>query len=287
MRRVHKHPLIHVGVIVLTLIAVFFSTAASAGERALRLATTTSTENSGLLKALLPAFERDTGRKVHVIAVGTGKALRLGENGDVDVVMVHAPATEQQFVEAGFGVNRRELMYNDFLLVGPKADPAGLRTERDAARALARLAERSATFVSRGDASGTHAKEKELWSAAGVIPRGAWYRAAGQGMEQVLLMAQELEAYALTDRGTWLATRNKLRSLAPVVEGDPRLFNPYGVMAVNPARYPDIDYEGAMALITWLTSADGQNRIARFEIDGEPLFVPVAVQARSQRPAAP
>lgn len=284
MRRAHTHELIRISVIVLALIAVLLSPAASASERVLRLATTTSTENSGLLKELLPAFEQQTGYKVHVIAVGTGKALRMGQDGDVDVVMVHAPAAEQKFVDAGFGVNRRELMYNDFLIVGPKNDPAGLRGQQGAAQALARLAVRKATFVSRGDESGTHVKEKELWSAAGVKPEGRWYRAAGQGMEQVLLMAEELEGYALADRGTWLAIKGKLPSLAPVFEGDPRLFNPYGVIAVNPARYPDANYQAAMAFIAWLTSVEGQTLIARFEINGEPLFVPVAVQARSNRP---
>lgn len=283
MRRAHTHELIRISIVVLALIAVFLSPAASASERVLRLATTTSTESSGLLGELLPAFERKSGYKIHVIAVGTGKALRMGQDGDVDAVMVHAPAAEQKFVDAGFGVNRRELMYNDFLIIGPKNDPAGLRGVPDAAQALARLVEHKATFISRGDESGTHVKERELWSAAGVRPDGRWYRAAGQGMEQVLLMAEELEGYALADRGTWLAIKDKLPSLAPVVEGDPRLFNPYGVIAVNPERYPDVNYEGAMALIAWLTSVDGQSRIARFEINGEPLFVPVAVQARGNR----
>lgn len=283
MRRAHTHEMIRISVIVLALIAVFLSPAASASERVLRLATTTSTENSGLLGELLPAFEGKSGYKVHVIAVGTGKALRMGQDGDVDVVMVHAPAAEQKFVDAGFGVNRRELMYNDFLIIGPKNDPAGLRGVPDATHALARLAEHKAVFVSRGDESGTHVKERELWSAAGVRPDGRWYRAAGQGMEQVLLMAEELEGYALADRGTWLAIKDKLPSLAPIVEGDPRLFNPYGVIAVNPERYPDVNYEGAMALIAWLISVEGQSRIARFEIKGEPLFVPVAVQARGNR----
>lgn len=286
MRRAHPHPLIRIGVIVLALIAVFLSPAASAAERVLRLATTTSTENSGLLEELLPAFESKTGYKVHVIAVGTGKALRMGRDGDVDVMMVHAPAAEQRFVNAGFGVNRRELMYNDFVIVGPRADAAGLRGQQDAAQALARLARRRATFVSRGDESGTHVKEKELWSAAGLKPRGRGYRSAGQGMEEVLMMAEELEAYTLADRGTWLAIKDKLPSLAVLVEGDPRLFNPYGIIAVSPERYPDVNYEGAMALIAWLTSVDGQSRIARFERKGEPLFVPVAIHARGSQPSA-
>jgi tungstate transport system substrate-binding protein len=254
--------------------------AASGADKILRLATTTSTENSGLLKVLLPAFERDTGYTVHVIAVGTGKALKMGQDGDVDVIMVHARADEEKFVAAGYGVNRRDLMYNDFVIVGPKHDPAKLRQAPDAATALTRIAEQRVAFISRGDESGTHKKETEIWKARGLSPSGGWYRAIGQGMEQALQMASETQGYALTDRGTWLVLRSKL-DLEIVHEGDERLFNPYGIVAVNPARYADVNYQGAMALIAWLTSIPGQKMIADFTADGAPLFFPVAVQAKN------
>jgi tungstate transport system substrate-binding protein len=263
----------------LAVICLSIAPAAGSADKVIRLATTTSTENSGLLKALLPAFERDTGYKVHVIAVGTGKALKMGQDGDVDLVMVHARAAEEAFVAAGHGVNRRDLMYNDFILVGPKNDPAVVRETQDAMSALKMIAERGAIFISRGDESGTHKKEQELWKDAGLKPAGSWYRAIGQGMEQALQMAGETQGYTLTDRGTWLALRKKL-DLEILSEGDERLFNPYGVIAVNPARYPDANYQGAMALIAWLTSVPGQKMIANFTADGSALFFPVAVQAK-------
>lgn len=262
----------------------FAASTAQAAEPTVRLATTTSTDNSGLLKALLPPFEQSAGYKVHVIAVGTGKALRLGQNGDVDVVMVHAPAAEQRFVDAGHGVNRRGFMYNDFVIVGPKNDPAGVGGMRDAGAALKRIAGQQVPFVSRGDDSGTHKKELALWAAAGVKPQGSWYRAAGQGMGKVLQMATELQAYTLADRGTWLAMQGKL-TLDVLVEGDERLANPYGVIAVNPNRYPDINYKGAMALIAWVTSPEGQAIIRDFKVHGQALFIPTAVQmAKGKRP---
>jgi tungstate transport system substrate-binding protein len=237
-----------------------------------------------LLKALLPPFEQSTGYKVHVIAVGTGKALRLGQNGDVDVVMVHAPAAEQRFVDAGHGVNHRGFMYNDFVIVGPKNDPAGVRGMRDAGAALKRIAEQQAPFVSRGDDSGTHKKELALWALTGAKPQGSWYRAAGQGMGKVLQIAAELQAYTLTDRGTWLAMQRKL-TLEVLAEGDERLANPYGIIAVNPNRYPDINYKGAMALIAWVTSPEGQAIIRDFNVHGQALFIPTAVQmAKGKKP---
>jgi tungstate transport system substrate-binding protein len=267
------------------LLAILFVVSTpQAAEPTVRLATTTSTDNSGLLKALLPPFEQSTGYKVHVIAVGTGKALRLGQNGDVDVVMVHAPAAEQRFVDTGHGVNRRGFMYNDFVIVGPKNDPAGVRGMRDATSALKRIAEQQATFVSRGDDSGTHKKEVSLWAKASTKPQGSWYRAAGQGMGKVLQMATELQAYTLTDRGTWLAMQGKL-TLDVFVEGDERLSNPYGIIAVNPNQYPDINYKGAMALIAWVTSPEGQAIIRDFKVNGQALFIPTAVQlAKGKNP---
>ncbi len=289
-----KKSVVSVGIIC-ALLALRF-TAEAAGR--LRLVTTTSTENSGLLGVILPPFEKKTGLKVDVISVGTGAALKLGENGDADLVLVHGPTLEEAFVEAGFGVNRRNVMYNDFIIVGPKSDPAGVRGGKDASAALASIAEKTVVFVSRGDNSGTHNKEQELWRASGVplaevkkllapagkeretefeAPEGGWYLSIGQGMSAALLMADEKEAYCLADRGTWLAMKEKL-DLEVLVEGGGRLFNPYGVIAVNPERHPGINYRGAMALIAWLTSVEGQKLIGDFMIGGEPLFIPTAVK---------
>ncbi len=264
--------------LLLTLLAVPAGPAAADPARpVIRLATTTSTENSGLLQALLPAFERATGYRVHVIAVGTGKALRMGRDGDVDVVLVHAPAAEARFVAEGHGLRRHPVMHNDFLLVGPADDPARVRGLTDAAAALRRIAAARAPFVSRGDDSGTHKKERALWQAAGVHPAGRWYREAGQGMGRVLQMASELGAYTLTDRGTWLALRERL-ALAPLVQGDERLYNPYGIIAVDPARHPGVNHAGAEALIRWLTGREGQRRIAAYRLHGEALFHPDALR---------
>lgn len=248
----------------------------------LRLATTTSTENSGLLKILLPRFESRTGMEVQVLAVGTGHALRLGCNGDVDVVLVHAPAAEQKFLDDGCGVNRRKVMYNDFVLIGPPGDPADVAHSATAAEAMQRISTRQAVFVSRGDDSGTHKKERGLWKDAGLEPSGEWYREAGQGMGKVLQIAGELDAYTLTDRGTWLAYRDKL-PLRILFEQDPKLFNPYGVIAVDPQRYPDVNYTGAMTFIGWLTSPEGQRMIADYRIHDQLLFTPMAITRMSQR----
>jgi len=247
----------------------------TADTAVVRLATTTSTDNSGLLALLLPEFEKHTGIKVQVIAVGTGKALRMGRDGDVDLVLVHAPAAEKAFVDAGYGVDRNNVMYNDFVLVGPAADPAGISQSGDASIALQRIAAGKALFVSRGDDSGTHKKEHELWRSAGIAPAGDWYREAGQGMGKVLQISGELDAYTITDRGTWIAYRDK-STLQVLFEGDPRLFNPYGIIAVNPQRYPDINYQGAARLIDWITSETGQQMIGGFNISGTHLFTPSA-----------
>jgi len=247
-----------------------------AQEGRLRLSTTTSTENSGLLAVLLPPFEARTGLKVDVIAVGTGQALKLGEAGDVDVTLVHARALEDRFVAEGYGVNRRDVMHNDFIVIGPASDPAGVRGMMDAVAALRQIANRQAAFVSRGDNSGTHVMERDLWKAAGVTPSGRWYREAGQGMGPVITMANDLQGYTLADRGTYLAMKSKV-ALPILVEGDPRLFNPYGVIAVNPARFPHVNYLGAMQLIAWMTSVEGQGIIGGFKVGGEMLFFPDAV----------
>lgn len=241
----------------------------------LKMATTTSTENSGLLTDLLPKFEKESGYSIQVIAVGTGKALKMGEDGDVDVVLVHAPAAEKEFVEKGFGDKRYPVMYNDFIVLGPDADPAGVRDTKTAPESFAKIAEKQAIFISRGDDSGTDKKEKQLWETAGIKPAGDWYRETGQGMGKVIQMAGELEGYTLADRGTWLAGVDK-SPLKIVHEGDKDLFNPYGVIAVSQTRYPDINHTGAQAFIDWIISAKGQQAIADFKINGTPLFTPNA-----------
>lgn len=240
-----------------------------------RLATTTSTENSGLLNDLLPRFKAATGYDVHVIAVGTGKALRMGRDGDVDVVLVHAPAAEQKFVDNGFGEQRLPVMFNDFVVVGPHADPAGLQHADSAGDAFGRIAATRSLFVSRGDDSGTHKKERAIWRAAGVDPEGAWYREVGQGMGKVLQMANELDAYTLTDRGTWLAYRDKSR-LGIAFQGHAGLHNPYAIIEINAKRYPDLNHKGAKALIEWIRGPVGQHAIAAFRRSGEQLFTPSA-----------
>ncbi|MCU7906864.1 MAG: substrate-binding domain-containing protein [Candidatus Thiodiazotropha sp. (ex Epidulcina cf. delphinae)] len=244
-------------------------------NKTIRLATTTSTDNSGLLTDLLAAFTASTGYSVHVIAVGTGKALRMGRDGDVDVVLVHARAAEGKFVAEGYGEKRYGVMYNDFVLVGPASDPAGIAATRDATTALKKLADHQAIFISRGDDSGTHKKELSLWKKAAIAPDGGWYREVGQGMGKVLQIASELDAYTLTDRGTWLAYQNK-SPLKIGLQNDPLLFNPYGIIAVDPKRYPDINHKGAAALIKWMISPDGQQRIGDFRIGDNQLFTPAA-----------
>lgn len=254
----------------LTLLA----TSAHAGQ-VIRMSTTTSTENSGLLNFLLPKFEARTGNKVQVIAVGTGKALELAKNGDVDLTLVHARASEEKFILDGHGVNRRDVMYNDFVLVGPLKDTAGIRAGKDVVEAMKKIAASGAKFISRGDNSGTDQMEKSYWKQAGTLPQGAAYLSAGLGMGEVLNMAAELDAYTLTDRATFNAYRART-GLVIAVEGDPKMFNPYGVIAVNPARYPSVNYKGAMQFIEWVTSADGQKAIAAYRIDGQQVFFPAA-----------
>ncbi len=241
----------------------------------IRLATTTSTENSGLLRYLLPEFEKSTDYKVHVIAVGTGKALRMGKDGDVDVILVHARDAEEAFVEQGFGVKRYAVMYNDFVILGPANDPADIRNAPDLLQAFAKIAQSRSLFVSRGDDSGTHKKEKKIWSGANITPEGRWYREIGQGMGKAIQMANELGAYTISDRGTWLSYKDKV-ALNVLYQGDKALFNPYGAIAVNPERYDDINYKGAQALIHWLTSKPGQALIGQYKIDQQVLFTPSA-----------
>jgi tungstate transport system substrate-binding protein len=248
-------------------------------ENRLRMATTTSTENSGLLDVLLPPFEKANSVKVDVIAVGTGKALKLGQNGDVDVVFVHARPAEDKFVAAGYGVDRRDVMHNDFVIIGPKKDPAKLKEAKSAKDAFKRLASGKAEFISRGDDSGTNKKEKAIWKAAGIVPKGKWYVEAGQGMGAVLQMAFQKNAYTLTDRGTYLAMKDKIH-LPILFEGDKILFNPYGIIAVNPKKHPDVNYNMAKKFIEYLISPEGQKIIASFKKGGKQLFYPDAIKQK-------
>ncbi len=237
----------------------------------LRLATTTSTENSGLLAELLPPFEMANDCKVDVIAVGTGKAIKLGETGDVDVVLVHARSKEDKFVNGGFGVGRRDVMYNDFVVLGPVSDPAGIKGIGDVAEAMSKIAVVKATFVSRGDDSGTHTREKQLWKTGNINPAGDWYLEAGRGMGEVIVMAGERQGYTLSDRATYLAFNEKT-PLRIVVEGDKRMFNPYGVIMVNPIKHPHVKAELAQKFIDFLTSTEGKKLISGYHRSGEQLF---------------
>ena len=257
-------------VFVLTGLLAMLTTGAMAKEH-LRLATTTSTENSGLLATLLPPFEQDNDCQVDVIAVGTGKAIKLGETGDVDVVLVHARSKEDKFVADGYGINRRDVMYNDFVLLGPDNDPAGVKGGTDAATALAKIADSRSAFVSRGDDSGTHAREKQLWAKAGVAPAGDWYLEAGRGMGEVIIMASERQGYTLSDRGTYIAFAEKT-PLQIVVEGDQWLFNPYGVIMVNPDKHSHVKADLAGKFLDYLVSDEARKLITGFQKNGKQLF---------------
>ncbi len=264
-----------VAVLIFFVSAIFPFFADSAPAKKLTLATTMSTQFTGLLDWLHPHFEKRYGVRVHTIAVGTGKALRLGRDGDVDVVLVHAPEAEKKFVSRGYGVNRRRVMFNDFVIVGPRGDPAKISGMGDAVAALRRVSARGALWASRGDDSGTYKKEMSLWRAAGILPKGGWYLSLGQGMGYTLRLADEKGAYTLADRGSYLffATRGKV-DLKIVSEGDERLLNPYGVIAVNPKRHAHVKYDLAMKYVTFLTSPEGQELIGRFRVKGKKLFHP-------------
>jgi tungstate transport system substrate-binding protein len=252
------------------------ATAGAAAEKFITVASTTSTEQSGLFGHLLPLFTEKTGIAVRVVAQGTGQALKTASQGDADVVFVHDPASEKKFVEEGWGAKRVPVMYNDFVLVGPASDPAAIDGMTDAAAALAKIAAAKAAFASRGDDSGTHKAELRLWKAAGVEPKGQdWYRETGSGMGPTLNTAAGLPAYALADRGTWLAFSNK-QDLTVLVEGDKRLFNQYGAILVNPARHPHVKADWAQAFIDWLVSPEGQQAIADYKIEGQQLVFPNA-----------
>lgn len=246
------------------------------GSKGLILATTTSTEDSGLLEIILPDFEKEFGVKMDVIAVGTGQALTLGQDGNADVLLVHARAREDEFMAAGHGVRREDVMYNDFVVVGPESDPAGLKGMTNATDALKKIADSQADFISRGDESGTHTKELGIWKKAGIEPAGDWYISAGQGMGEVLTMAGEQQAYTLSDRATYLARSKAGLDLVILVEGDSILFNPYGVIAVNPNKGPHIKADLANQFIDWIVSLPVQEKIAQFGMDefGQSLFIP-------------
>jgi tungstate transport system substrate-binding protein len=257
---------------------VVFAATAVAQDKSILVASTTSTQDSGLFGHLLPLFKSKTGIDVRVVAQGTGQAIDTGRRGDADVVFVHARLAEEQFVAEGFGVKRYPVMYNDFILVGPQRDPAGIKGSKDIVSALKTLKDKGVPFISRGDKSGTHQAELKLWSLAGVDiakDKGPWYREIGQGMGAALNSASASNAYVLADRATWLSFKNK-GDLVIAVEGDKRLFNQYGVILVNPAKHPSVKKELGQQFIDWLVSAEGQKAIADYKVNGEQLFYPNA-----------
>jgi tungstate transport system substrate-binding protein len=265
------------GLLVLVLLTAWPGPASS--QNRIRCAGTTSTQNSGFFDYILPLFEKKTGLKVDVVAVGTGAALEIGKRGDADVVFVHSKEQELQAVAAGHFVHRHDVMYNDFILIGPSADPVKIKGAKAAGEAFRQIARQGYTFVSRGDKSGTHVKELAIWKAAEVDPQGRkWYLQTGQGQEKSQRIANEKRAYALTDRGTWLATKDKDKlEMVVVLEGDPVLFNQYGVMAVNPEKHKQVKYKEAVQFVDWLISPEGQKAIGDFkDKNGNRLFIPNA-----------
>jgi len=266
------------GVILRFLLLISLTAPLHAQEQFITVSSTTSTEQSGLFKHLLPLFQAKTGIQVRVVAVGTGQALDIGRRGDADVVFVHAKPLEEKFLAEGHGVKRFDVMYNDFVLIGPKSDPAGIAGTRDVIAALRKIKAVQAPFVSRGDRSGTHFAELSLWKTAGIDiakDKGPWYRDTGSGMGPALNTAAGMNAYILADRGTWLSFRNRAE-LAILVEGDTRLFNQYGVMLVNPAKHPNVKKELGQAFVDWVISPEGQKAIADYKIGGQQLFFPNA-----------
>jgi len=261
---------------ILLLIGLFFVTFCVNtvfAEEILKLATTTSTYETGLLDYVFPAFEKKYNVKIHIISVGTGKAIKLGENGDVDVLLVHSPEVEEGFIREGYGLNRKTIMSNNFIIIGPKDDPACVRDLKNVKNALKNIARTQSIFVSRGDDSGTHNKEKFLWSKAGIVPQGEWYLESGQGMTQTLVIADEKNAYCLTDRATYLFNRDRLR-LVKLLEEDNDLENPYSVIAVNPHKHSHIKYKLSMKFIEWITSSYCLRKIENYKKNGTTLFVP-------------
>jgi tungstate transport system substrate-binding protein len=266
------------GLILRSVLLAALALPAYAQEKFITVSSTTSTEQSGLFKHLLPVFEKRTGIPVRVVAVGTGQALDIGRRGDADVVLVHAKALEEKFLAEGHGVKRFDVMYNDFVLIGPKSDPAKVAGTKDIVAAFQKIKAAQAPFVSRGDKSGTHFAELELWKAAGsdiAKDKGPWYRETGQGMGPALNTAAAMNAYILSDRGTWLSFKNRA-DLDILVQGDKRLFNQYGVMLVNPAKHPSVKAGLGQAFVDWLISKEGQQAIADYKINGQQLFFPNA-----------
>jgi tungstate transport system substrate-binding protein len=271
-KRLGKH------VLLACLAGSLLATATWAADKSILLQSTTSTANSGLYDYILPLFREKTGIKVNVVAVGTGQAIKNAQNGDGDVLLVHAKSAEEQFVAEGYGVQRFDVMYNDFIIVGPASDPAGIAGLKDAAIALKQIALAKAGFASRGDNSGTHKKEMSLWQTAAVDPTaasGTWYRETGSGMGATLNAAVGMDAYTLTDRGTWISFKNK-GDFQIVVEGDANLFNQYGVILVNPERHPHVKATDGQAFIDWILSDEGQAAITSYRLDGQQLFFPNA-----------
>ncbi|HEY4139929.1 MAG TPA: extracellular solute-binding protein [Pseudolabrys sp.] len=264
-----------------TLGAFAFVTPALAQDKSIVVSSTTSTQDSGLFGYILPIFKAKTGIDVKVLSQGTGQALDTGRRGDADVVFVHARSAEMKFLEEGFSLKRYPVMYNDFVLIGPKSDPAGIKGSKDIVAALKTIKDKGAPFISRGDKSGTHIAELALWKVAGIdveVDKGAWYKSIGQGMGAALNTASASNSYVLADRGTWLSFKNR-GDLVIAVEGDKRLFNQYGVMLVNPAKHPTVKKELGQQFIDWLVSPEGQKVIAGYKIGGEQLFYPNASDA--------
>lgn len=273
----------HFLAIAATFLFISAGVSALAQDKSIVVASTTSTQDSGLFEHILPLFKEKTGIEVKVVAQGTGQALDTGRRGDADVVFVHAKAQEEEFVEEGYGVKRFDVMYNDFVLVGPKEDPAGVAGTDDIAAAFQAIRDKQTPFVSRGDKSGTHSAELRLWKEAGIdisADKGPWYREIGQGMGAALNTASSMNGYVLSDRGTWLSFKNR-GDLEIVVEGDKRLFNQYGVILVNPEKHPSVKAEFGQAFIDWLISPEGQEAIAEYKVDGQQLFFPNAERDRS------
>lgn len=259
----------------LALLLVGLAAPLQADDRFIVVASTTSTENSGLFGHLLPLFRATTGIEVRVVAVGTGQAFAIARNGDADGLLVHDTVGEEKMVSDGFAIERRNVMYNDYVIVGPADDPAGVREATTAVEALSRIAGRQSVFASRGDDSGTHRAERRIWEQAGISPRGSWYRELGSGMGATLNTAAAMHAYVLADRGTWAGFRNR-QDLEVLFEGDPALFNQYGSVLMSPARHPHLKHELAARWHAWLLSAEGQSAIASFQLNGDPLFFPNA-----------
>ena len=266
--------------IVALILSIIVVSAAQADERFITLSSTTSTQDSGLFGFILPIFKAATGLSVHVVAVGTGQALAIGERGDADALLVHDRVGEDKFVAEGFGIDRRDAMYNDFVMVGPKSDPAHIRGLKDARKALEQIAAAAAPFASRGDDSGTNRMELRLWKSAGIQPdpRNGWYRDLGQGMGATLNIAAAMDAYTLTDRATWANFKNR-QNLEIVTEGDAMLFNPYGSILVNPAKWPKVKFADAKIWHEWLTTKPGLDAITSYKINGEEVFFPPRAEA--------